>query len=616
MRRRIQALNAETEGSGVADPEIIAANQARRNYQRFVALDEAQEARRRGDDQAYRGLVASAVPKGAERARFMLSNDPFGYGGFEQELLRDIGAQRRALSAPSADFVPRDQQARLDRLALPASTTYGPEYRKPVSYQPQQPTHGPIEIGDEGWRSRERAAHRARNTASSESPPLGLRWRQTSEGVFQGYFGQGKDAEPIPVRYERVREDGKVTGTRVTSSEGERFFPGHQSVAEAKLYAESLESVRKATEDARASTVRAAADERRRTEQRASGIFDSEIVRDASTKRVSDTEFAAAVDKDISGDPELDNRKTQADADRKSDRHDRTQKTDKELIDRGEEEKISKSQRKKLGAMLPEEEIADFEQRATKFSKAVGRITDQDLKTPEGQGALQALGEHGQRLRAEMEGVIAPEGDGVLAESLYRSRKLVDSGISDVDFASERKETRATAEAREAAEARRATQAEAAAARKRFLNESPAGQMQNLKGYLGALREEMGSLRVNPDITAAKQKFAELSALLSALEEKAAGIEVDPEDGRAVENYAKLRSVIQQQRANLESIGSQLGQRETFAKYEQDMAAWRQARAGRSAGRKLTDWFTMRSTDEPVMPEGYAPTGGGRGGGG
>ena len=616
LRRRIQALNAETEGSGVADPEIIAANQARRNYQRFVALDEAQEARRRGDDQAYRGLVASAVPKGAERARFMLSNDPFGYGGFEQELLRDIGAQRRALSAPSADFVPRDQQARLDRLALPASTTYGPEYRKPVSYQPQQPTHGPIEIGDEGWRSRERAAHRARNTASSESPPLGLRWRQTSEGVFQGYFGQGKDAEPIPVRYERVREDGKVTGTRVTSSEGERFFPGHQSVAEAKLYAESLESVRKATEDARASTVRAAADERRRTEQRASGIFDSEIVRDASTKRVSDTEFAAAVDKDISGDPELDNRKTQADADRKSDRHDRTQKTDKELIDRGEEEKISKSQRKKLGAMLPEEEIADFEQRATKFSKAVGRITDQDLKTPEGQGALQALGEHGQRLRAEMEGVIAPEGDGVLAESLYRSRKLVDSGISDVDFASERKETRATAEAREAAEARRATQAEAAAARKRFLNESPAGQMQNLKGYLGALREEMGSLRVNPDITAAKQKFAELSALLSALEEKAAGIEVDPEDGRAVENYAKLRSGIQQQRANLESIGSQLGQRETFAKYEQDMAAWRQARAGRSAGRKLTDWFTMRSTDEPVMPEGYAPTGGGRGGGG
>ena len=80
--------------------------------------------------------------------------------------------------------------------------------------------------------------------------------------------------------------------------------------------------------------------------------------------------------------------------------------------------------------MLPEEEIADFEQRATKFSKAVGRITDQDLKTPEGQGVLQALGEHGQRLRAEMEGVIAPEGDGVLAESLYRSRKLVDSGIS------------------------------------------------------------------------------------------------------------------------------------------------------------------------------------------
>ena len=616
LRQRIQALNAETEGSGVADPEIIAANQARRNYQRFVALDEAQEARRRGDDQAYRGLVASAVPKGAERARFMLSNDPFGYGGFEQELLRDIGAQRRALNAPSADFVPRDQQARLDRLALPASTTYGPEYRKPVSYQPQQPTHGPIKIGDESWQSRERAAHRARNTASSESPPLGLRWRQTSEGVFQGYFGQGKDAEPIPVRYERVREDGKVTGTRVISSEGERFFPGHQSVAEAKLYAESLESVRKATEDARASTVRAAADERRRTEQRASGIFDSEIVRDASTKRVSDTEFAAAVDKDISGDPELDNRKTQADADRKSDRHDRTQKTDKELIDRGEEEKISKSQRKKLGAMLPEEEIADFEQRATKFSKAVGRITDQDLKTPEGQGALQALGEHGQRLRAEMEGVIAPEGDGVLAESLYRSRKLVDSGISDVDFASERKETRATAEAREAAEARRATQAEAAAARKRFLNESPAGQMQNLKGYLGALREEMGSLRVNPDITAAKQKFAELSALLSALEEKAAGIEVDPEDGRAVENYAKLRSGIQQQRANLESIGSQLGQRETFAKYEQDMAAWRQARAGRSAGRKLTDWFTMRSADEPVMPEGYAPTGGGRGGGG
>ena len=899
LRRRIQALNAETEASKqIADPEIIAANQARRNYQRFVALDEAQEARRAGDDQAYRGLVASVVPKGAERARFMLSNDPFGYGGFEQELLRDIGAQRRALSAPSADFVPRDQQARLDRLALPASTTYGPEYRKPVSYQPQQPTHGPIEIGDEGWRSRERAAHRARNTASSESPPLGLRWRQTSEGVFQGYFGQGKDAEPIPVRYERVREDGKVTGTRVTSSEGERFFPGHQSVAEAKLYAESLESVRKATEDARASTVRAAADERRRTdllglgpgrfaektseaagrrvlpssgqtypmpvssarqlldhpsprqskvdrllsddqfrgmppdvaerfqstarrvfeslpglskyveaigtetfpeipdvwgagrvpgssgngratrpvfdrdgnvieggrigvnpaiseaeiaravrsgakagapdvsrvaahelghqidyvgqnayiqklfpgsrlgsanyqagyeqyvdelrgiitkgqpgmsvqdilrrdisgyaadmfdkkpgeamaeatalmhtgkvnptaqriydwtvrqsglgptsdafgtEQRASGIFDSEIVRDASTKRVSDTEFAAAVDKDISGDPELDNRKTQADADRKSDRHDRTQKTDKELIDRGEEEKISKSQRKKLGAMLPEEEIADFEQRATKFSKAVGRITDQDLKTPEGQGALQALGEHGQRLRAEMEGVIAPEGDGVLAESLYRSRKLVDSGISDVDFASERKETRATAEAREAAEARRATQAEAAAARKRFLNESPAGQMQNLKGYLGALREEMGSLRVNPDITAAKQKFAELSALLSTLEEKAAGIEVDPEDGRAVENYAKLRSGIQQQRANLESIGSQLGQRETFAKYEQDMAAWRQARAGRSAGRKLTDWFTMRSADEPVMPEGYAPTGGGRGGGG
>lgn len=616
LRQRIQALNAETEGSGVADPEIIAANQARRNYQRFVALDEAQEARRRGDDQAYRGLVASAVPKGAERARFMLSNDPFGYGGFEQELLRDIGAQRRALNAPSADFVPRDQQARLDRLALPASTTYGPEYRKPVSYQPQQPTHGPIKIGDESWQSRERAAHRARNTASSESPPLGLRWRQTSEGVFQGYFGQGKDAEPIPVRYERVREDGKVTGTRVISSEGERFFPGHQSVAEAKLYAESLESVRKATEDARASTVRAAADERRRTEQRASGIFDSEIVRDASTKRVSDTEFAAAVDKDISGDPELDNRKTQADADRKSDRHDRTQKTDKELIDRGEEEKISKSQRKKLGAMLPEEEIADFEQRATKFSKAVGRITDQDLKTPEGQGVLQALGEHGQRLRAEMEGVIAPEGDGVLAESLYRSRKLVDSGISDVDFASERKETRATAEAREAAEARRATQAEAAAARKRFLNESPAGQMQNLKGYLGALREEMGSLRVNPDITAAKQKFAELSALLSALEEKAAGIEVDPEDGRAVENYAKLRSGIQQQRANLESIGSQLGQRETFAKYEQDMAAWRQARAGRSAGRKLTDWFTMRSTDEPVMPEGYAPTGGGRGGGG
>ena len=98
----------------------------------------------------------------------------------------------------------------------------------------------------------------------------------------------------------------------------------------------------------------------------------------------------------------------------------------------------------------------------------------------------------------------------------------------------------------------------------------------------------MGSLRVNPDITAAKQKFAELSVLLSALEEKAAGIEVDPEDGRAVENYAKLRSGIQQQRANLESIGSQLGQRETFAKYEQDMAAWRQARAGRSAGRKLT----------------------------
>ena len=41
--------------SGVADPEIIAANQARRSpFQRFSTLDEAQEARRAGDDKSYR----------------------------------------------------------------------------------------------------------------------------------------------------------------------------------------------------------------------------------------------------------------------------------------------------------------------------------------------------------------------------------------------------------------------------------------------------------------------------------------------------------------------------------------------------------------------------------
>ena len=47
--------------------------------------------------------------------------------------------------------------------------------------------------------------------------------------------------------------------------------------------------------------------------------------------------------------------------------------------------------------------------------------------------------------------------------------------MSDVDFASERGETRAAAEAREAAEARRATQAEAAAARKRYREREPSG---------------------------------------------------------------------------------------------------------------------------------------------
>ena len=485
-------------GSGVADPEIIAANQARRSpFQRFSTLDEAQEARRAGDDQAYRGLVASVVPKGAERARFMLSNDPFGYGGFEQELLRDIGAQRRALSAGPV--------AGLGRLALPVA----PE---------------PIELGGEAWRARNRTEFKEWVDATSRDAESPTRTR----GRHQ--------ASPEEIEY----AEGQVAGARLR----------------------------------------------------------------------------AGASRHIEGDPELRDDLASSQATLHTNRFDQKQRRNEAIDDQGRADTLPKSERKRLGSMLPEEEIADFEQRATKFSKAVGRITDQDLKTPEGQGVLQALGEHGQRLRAEMEGVIAPEGDGVLAESLYRSRKLVDSGISDVDFASERGETRAAAEAREAAEARRVTQAEAAAARKRFLNESPAGQMQNLKGYLGTLREEMGSLRVNPDITAAKQKFAELSVLLSALEEKAAGIEVDPEDGRAVENYAKLRSGIQQQRANLESIGSQLGQRETFAKYEQDMAAWRQARAGRSAGRKLTDWFTMRSTDEPVMPEGYAPTGGGRGGGG
>lgn len=485
-------------GSGVADPEIIAANQARRSpFQRFSTLDEAQEARRAGDDQAYRGLVASVVPKGAERARFMLSNDPFGYGGFEQELLRDIGAQRRALSAGPV--------AGLGRLALPVA----PE---------------PIELGGEAWRARNRTEFKE--------------W---------------------------------VDATRRDAESPTRTRGRHQASPEEIEYAEG---------------------------------------------QVAGARLRAGASRHIEGDPELRDDLASSQATLHTNRFDQKQRRNEAIDDQGRADTLPKSERKRLGAMLPEEEIADFEQRATKFSKAVGRITDQDLKTPEGRDLLNTLGGHGQRLRAEMEGVIAPEGDGVLAESLYRSRKLVDSGISDVDFASGRKETRATAEAREAAEARRATQAEAATARKRFLNESPAGQMQNLKGYLGALREEMGSLRVNPDITAAKQKFAELSALLSALEEKAASIEVDPEDGRAVENYAKLRSGIQQQRANLEGIGAQLGQRETFAKYEQDMAAWRQARAGRSAGRKFTDWFTMRSADEPVMPEGYAPTGGGRGGGG
>lgn len=585
-----------------------------RDIDRLRALEKAYDERNAGNDVAYRSLVTSVIPKGFERAGYMLSNDPFGRRGFDQALIRDIVAQRRALSAGLTA-----------PLALPASTAYGPEYRKPIVLPVQHPTHGVIEVGDENWRSRERAKLASERTIRDESgqtrPPIGLKWRQEGD-TYQGVLGSGKNAVPINIRLEREIEGGKPVGTRVISDEGETYFPGYNTVGQAKRYAESLESARVRV---RESELAAAEATKRKAEQTAKGFFDADEVREAAESRVTKTQFGAEVDKEVLSDDELRRRQQGADADNAIAAEARRRAKEQELINRGRPDLIPQTRRAEYGigtpeGLTPENQIKSLETRSKELSKAVASIPHLDLGTKEGQSTLSAMVSEARKLRQEVESFEVPPGDAALGAAKARLRSSVDDSVQEVFHTDRTGETRAqTADRIKEQEKVSKEQAKADERARKEAAKAPIADLRNIDDTVAGLRTRMSNLKFNPDTAAAQREFEMLLALLRQMEVEADKVQVGASDrpGAAFRKKAGVSSNLIKARTEAEDIQAEFQRAVAGAQYEEEMAAWRKARASRSGGRKLWDWFSMSKTGEPEMPEGYVPSGpGGPGGGG